>query len=142
VASRDPAGFTWLTEDPGTPSGPTAPAGRAEITRYRLHEIEIEVDASRPAVLRLADLWYPDWKVSVDGRPAKLLRADHLLRAVAVPEGRHKVVFRFESGAFRAGFWVSIASLAVALGLLAAGWWVARRPAGLPAEASPVGASP
>jgi hypothetical protein len=142
VAARDPAGFTWLTSDPGLPSGPPAAAGRAEITKYRLHEVEVEVDATRPAVLRLADLWYPDWKVTVDGRPAKLLRADHLLRAVAVPEGRHKVVFRFESRAFTAGFWVSIASIVAAAALLAAGWWLGRRHAAIPAEAAPEGATP
>jgi len=127
---RNPAGFTWLTSDPGIPSGEAEPAGTATITRYRLHEVEVEVDATRPAVLRLADLWYPDWKVTVDGRPAGLLRADHALRAVAVPQGRHKVVFKFVSGAFIAGLWLSIGSTVVALGLLGAGWWTSRR--GLP----------
>ena len=125
---RNPAGFTWLTQDPGVPSGAQEEAGAATITRYGLHEVEIEVDATRPAVLRLADLWYPDWKVTVDGRPAELLRADHALRAVAVPQGRHHVVFRFVSGAFQAGLWLSIGSTLAALGLLAAGWWTSRRP--------------
>ena len=141
VAAHDPAGFTWLTAEPGFPSGPPVPAGRAEITDYRLHEIHVDVDAVRPAILRLADLWYPDWKVTVDGRPARLLRADHLLRAVAVPEGRHKVVFRLESRSFTTGFWISIASLGAALVLLAAGWRLAGRPATLPAEPPLEGAS-
>jgi uncharacterized membrane protein YfhO len=79
-------------------------------------------------VLRLADLWYPDWKVTVDGRPAVLLRADHALRAVAVPQGRHKVTFRFASGAFQGGLWLSIGSAVVALALLGAGWWTSRHP--------------
>jgi hypothetical protein len=138
VAARDPSGFAWLTSDPGIPSGPAGPAGRANVTRYRLHEVEVEVDAARPGLLRLADLWYPDWKVSVDGRPATLLRADHLLRAVAVPDGRHKVLFKLESRSFTVGFWVSIASIVATLVLLAAGWWLGRRPAGLPAESPPL----
>ena len=126
---RNPGGFTWLTSDPGIPSGEAEPAGTATITRYGLHEVEVEVDAARPAVLRLADLWYPDWKVTVDGRAAGLLRADHALRAVAVPQGRHKVVFKFVSGSFIAGLWLSIGSSVAALALLGAGWWVSRRPA-------------
>ena len=143
AVAHDPAGFTWLTSDPGISSGAARPAGTARVTRYKLHEVEVEVDVARPAVLRLADLWYPDWKVSVDGRPGTLLRADHLLRAVAVPEGRHKVLFRFESTGFKLGFWVSIASAAAALLLLAAGRWLGRRPGALAPEAlAPAGTSP
>ncbi len=125
---RNPAVFTWLTSDPGIASGPADSVGSATITRYRLHEVDIDVDASRPVLLRLADLWYPDWKVTVDGKPARLLRADHALRAVVVPAGRHQVVFKFESGAFTMGLWLSIGSSLLALLLLAAGWWWSRRP--------------
>ena len=43
----------------------------------------------------LNDVWHPWWRVSVDGRPARLLRANVLFRAVAVPKGRHLVRFTF-----------------------------------------------
>jgi uncharacterized membrane protein YfhO len=36
-----------------------------------------------------------DWRVTVDGAPAKLLRANYLMRGVAVPAGEHRVIFRF-----------------------------------------------
>ncbi len=127
---RNPAVFTWLTSDPGIPSGAADSVGTATITRYSLHQVDLEVEATRPAVLRLADLWYPDWQVTVDGKPAKLLRADHALRGVAVPAGRHQVTFKFVSRAFTTGLWLSIGSVLVALLLLAAGWWLARRPVG------------
>ena len=86
------------------------------------------MNATRPAVLRLADLWYPDWKVTVDGKPAPLLRADHALRAVAVPAGEHKIEFRFASRSFTIGFWLSVGCTLAALLLLAANWWLQRRP--------------
>lgn len=130
VVARNPATFTWLTQDPGIPSGAADSVGTATITKYGLHEVDVEVDVARPAVLRLADLWYPDWKVRVDGKPAPLLRADHALRAVAVPAGRHQVTFRYESSAFALGLWISIACVVIALLLLGASWWLGRRPAG------------
>lgn len=126
---HNPALFTYLTSDPGIPSGAADSVGSATITRYGLHRVSLDVDAKRPAVLRLADLWYPDWKVTVDDKPAKLLRADHALRAVAVPAGRHKVEFRFVSQAFTLGLWLSIGSAVLALLLMAAGWWLERRTA-------------
>jgi hypothetical protein len=129
VVARNPATFTWLAQDPGIPSGAADSVGTAAITKYGLHAVDVEVQAARPAVLRLADLWYPDWKVRVDGKPATLLRADHALRAVVVPAGRHQVTFRYESGAFALGLWVSIGCTLIALLLLGASWWLGRRPA-------------
>jgi hypothetical protein len=131
AVAHNPATFTWLDRDPGVPAGAADSVGSARVTRYRLHEVEVDVNAHRPAVLRLADLYYPDWKVFVDGKPERLLRADHALRAVAVPEGHHTVLFKFQSGAFRAGLWVSIVSTFLSLALLAVGAWLERRPAPL-----------
>ena len=140
AVQQNPATFTWLASDPGIPSGPAESAGTTRVTRYRLHEVDVDVEAHRPAVLRLADLWYPDWKVAVDGKPARLLRADHALRAVAVPAGHHTVTFRFASTSFRVGLWMSIASAFVSLLLLAAGVWLERRRSAVVPAPQPQGA--
>ena len=117
---HDPSRVTLLERDPGVALGPVAGA-TATITRYRLNDLTVEVDTPGPAILRLADLWYPDWKATVDGRPAEILKADYLLRGVVVPAGRHRVEFRFVSDALRNGLLLSGASLLVILGLLGAG---------------------
>ncbi len=127
MVARDPRRFTYLTSDPGIPSGALDSVGTATVTRYGLHDVEVTVESTRPAILRLADLYYPDWKVTVDGKREKLLRADHVLRAVAVPAGRHVVKFKFASAAFMMGLWLSVVSALVAVGLLVTGAWLARR---------------
>jgi hypothetical protein len=139
MVAHDPRRFTYLTSDPGIASGPPDSVGTATITRYALHEVDIDVETSRPAILRLADLYYPDWKVTVDGKPDRVLRADHALRAVAVPAGRHVVKFKFASTAFTLGLWVSIVCSLLAVGLLVVGWWLPRRQAAVPpvAESEP-----
>ncbi|MFM7232860.1 MAG: hypothetical protein ACKO3S_12880 [bacterium] len=127
AVERNIAVHTYLTRDPGIPSGAADSVGTATVTEYGLHRVVVETEGSRPAVLRLADLYYPDWKVTVDGDRAELLRADHALRGVAVPAGRHRVVFEFHSGPFTLGLWVSIVSALAAIALLAFGAWRARR---------------
>jgi hypothetical protein len=99
--------------------------------------------SDRPAIVRLADLWYPDWVATLDGQPVDILKADYLLRAVVVPAGRHRVEFRFASPAMKRGLMLSGASLLVTLGLLAAALW-RRRPIGSPltAAATPSSSSP
>jgi hypothetical protein len=129
LATREMGDFTYLEQDPHLRLGPVA-GGRVRIASYRLNDVTIDVETPGPALLRLADQWYPDWTARVDGRPTPVLKADYLLRAVQVPAGRHQVVFRFESPAVRRGLLVSLISLVVVLaGFAASGWRRWRGPA-------------
>ena len=126
AGSTDPAQVTWLERDVGLTLGPVEGA-TATISRYGLNDVSIDVETPGPGLLRLADQWYPDWVASVDGRPAEILKADYLLRAVAVPAGRHRVEFHFRSPVVRTGLMLSLGSLAVVLALLVIGWLRGRR---------------
>ncbi|MEN5081379.1 glycosyltransferase family 39 protein [Bosea sp. TWI1241] len=109
ASGRWPAGFdprrTVLLEGPPPPL-PTGPAtqGTVAITGYRNTEVTLAVDAPRGGFVVLNDVWQPWWQVEVDGRPAPLLRANLLFRAVQVPPGRATVrlVFRPFRGLFAA----------------------------------------
>jgi hypothetical protein len=39
---------------------------------------------------------YPGWKAKVDGHPIPIFPADHLLRSLVLPAGRHEVEFSFQ----------------------------------------------
>jgi uncharacterized membrane protein YfhO len=71
----------------------------------------------------LADPWYPQWQVEIDGRPAELLRVDHALRGVRVPAGDHQVVFTYQDRALQLGLALTVLTLAGLTGL----WWRRRR---------------
>jgi hypothetical protein len=116
----DPAEVTLLDHDPHLALGPVTGA-RATIVSYRLNDVTVDVDTPGPGLLRLADLYYPDWTATVDGRTAPVLRADYLLRAVPVPAGRHRVVFEFQSPSLARGLTISLVSLAAALLMLGVG---------------------
>jgi hypothetical protein len=60
--------------------------------------------------------------LTVDGRPAEILRANHLMRGVALDAGTHGLVFRYEPGSFRIGLVLS------ALGLAGLGFGLLRTP--------------
>ena len=126
AGTHDAGAFTWLEKDPRLTLGPVTNA-RAAISRYGLNDVTIETESPGPALLRLADLWYPDWMAEVDGKPVEILRADYALRAVPIPAGHHRVDFHFRSPAIRQGLTLSLISLGVALALLAAGLLGARR---------------
>jgi hypothetical protein len=86
---------TVLLEKPPAGFAGGAGAGSARIVRYRNTEIEIETDSPQGGILVLNDVWHPWWRASVDGKPAEILKANVLFRAVVVPPGRHAVRFSF-----------------------------------------------
>ena len=131
---RDAADWTYLGEDPHLTLGSTV-GGTATIASYRLNDVVVDVDTPGDALLRLSDLWYPDWVARVDGNAVPVLRADYLLRAVAVPAGKHRVEFRFESKAMRRGMQLSLVSLAAILAMFAVAWVMRRRSNGTPEAA-------
>lgn len=73
-----------------------ASTGSAQIKSYTPDRIEIDVQSDSAAVLTLNDIWYPGWKVYVDGRERRLLKSDVLFRGVRVEPEDRKVVFRYE----------------------------------------------
>lgn len=106
---------------PGQTPPPLAPATGAESVRvmgYAPERVEVETDLSAAGLLVLADAWYPGWQAMVDGAPAEILRANHLLRAVAVPAGRHVVVFSYRPSSLGLGALASGVSGLLALGAL------------------------
>ena len=107
-------------EDPGCAiAEPPAAEAAPEIVRYEPARVDIQVRAAAPALLVLSDLFYPGWQATVDGRPAKILEANYVMRAVAVPEGAHEIRFLYRPASFRFGAAVSAAGcLAVALLIL------------------------
>ena len=74
--------------------------GWADILSWGPDRLEIEVESDQPGIVMAHDIYYPGWVAEIDGKPARVLRANVLFRGVEVSEGRHVVVFRFEPFSF------------------------------------------
>jgi uncharacterized membrane protein YfhO len=75
---------------------------------YSNNEIKLETSTSAPGYLVLSEVYYPGWKVEVDGRPAGLKRANYAFRAVFLPSGEHHVRFHFQSRSGQLGMACSL----------------------------------
>jgi uncharacterized membrane protein YfhO len=91
-----------------------------QATAFEAERVALRVAAHEPAFLVLADAFYPGWTATVDGVPTAVLRANGMLRAVALPPGAHEVVLAYEPAAWRRGAAISLAACA-ALALAAVG---------------------
>ena len=92
--------------------------GNVQITKYRNNRIELDVNTDREAILWMSEIWYPSWKAAVNGNKTAVHRANHSFRAITVPAGQSKVVFKFDSAAFNIGALISLLTLLAALGYL------------------------
>ncbi|HND34083.1 MAG TPA: hypothetical protein PLA94_28980, partial [Myxococcota bacterium] len=68
----------------------------ANLISYSSQRVEIE--ATGPGELLLADSWYPNWKATLDGAPVEILRADLIFRGIPIPAGSHRVIYSFDPG--------------------------------------------
>ena len=118
VGQLDPKETALLEEEPPEMSQPDdASDDRASITEYAANRIELETATGAPGLLVLSEVYYPAWKAYVDGQPAPVYLADHLLRSVPVPEGEHTVELRYESWTLRVGIAISLVTLATLIAL-------------------------
>ena len=69
---------------------------------------ELDADAGAGGFLVLSEAFFPGWSVEVDGAPAELLRADHLVQAVRLSPGRHRVRFSYRSTYLTLGVVISL----------------------------------
>ena len=86
---------------------------------YAPKHIVLKAQTAAPAVLLLNDKYDPNWQVTVDGQPAKLLRCNFIMRGVYLDKpGSHRIEFKFLPAT--TGLYVSLAGLT--LGLLLVGY--------------------
>jgi hypothetical protein len=85
--------------------------GMAQILWRRADALELEVEASAPAILVLVEAFGPGWRATVDGQPVEVLKANLLFRAVRVPSGRHRVAFTYRPPSVLRGAALSVAGL-------------------------------
>jgi hypothetical protein len=98
--SFDPWKTVLLAETPPVPPPASASAtnvipGTVDYTSYAPKDIKLHTQAATPTVLLLNDKYDPNWHVTVDGKPAPLLRANFIMRGVYLPAGEHSVEFQF-----------------------------------------------
>lgn len=99
--------------------------GEIRLTEYRPNYQKYEYEANEAAVAVFSEI-YSDkgWTARVDGEEAPFVRADYVLRAMQLPEGRHTVEWRFRAPAWRTVEGVTLCcSLLILAGCAAAIGW-------------------
>jgi uncharacterized membrane protein YfhO len=88
---------------------------KVQITGYELNKISISAETDKNGMLVLSEIFYPSWKVYVDGIEKPILRCDYSLRAVAIEKGKHQVIFEYVDKDFKTGSILCLSGLGIVL---------------------------
>ncbi len=123
-ADWDPARTAFLAEplDVELPGG--ALDGEARIVENGDDRLVVETTADRPALLVLAENWYPGWVATVDGVETPLVRVNHTFQGVVVDAGEHTVEAVFRPRSLYRGLTIYLICMALLVGY---GSWISWR---------------
>ena len=78
---------------------------------YAPNELTYQYRTKNNGLAVFSEIYYPiGWNAYVDGQIKPHFRADYVLRAMVLPAGEHKLVFRFEPRVYSVGEKISFAS--------------------------------
>ncbi len=103
----DPANEAVVEGDPGITPAAEGTAGSATYREVRPEDVRITATADVPSLVVVRNAWDRGWSATVDGRPARLLRADHLLQAIPIRPGTHEVRLTYTDPAIGRGLLAS-----------------------------------
>ena len=113
----------------GVQSLPAPLSITSSVQHYEPGKVQIQLSGPAPAgsSLIVSENFYPGWIASVDGKPARVGRADYTLIGVELPEGARNVQLLFTSPSYERGKTITWVAIFVGVLMLGAGAWRDRR---------------
>jgi len=134
----DPAKTAYFMEEPNLTIDPPEAGAGVSITRYEMHKIEMQVNATGNNLLFISESNYPEgWKAFLGDDEVQIHRLNYHFRGVVVPPGSHTLVMKFEPAGFALGRSITLGLNILLIGsLLGAGFFEYRKKkmAALPAQ--------
>jgi hypothetical protein len=97
-----------------------------DLTDWRPGSLSLSVRSPGRAFIVVSEMAIPEWRATIDGKPAEVVTTDYALLGTVVPEGDHTVTFAYVSPGFAE--WARVSGLSLALwALVAVGWPLAER---------------
>lgn len=112
AADFDPRQRVILESAPAVaPATGEGSAGVANVVARTTDTLTIDTDLTRPAILLITDGYSAGWRASP---PHAIMPANHGLRAIALPAGKHRIRLEYRPLSVRAGAIVSLAAIGLA----------------------------
>ncbi len=105
----------------------TDSTAKISLISYKPDELVYETNSNGDGLAVFSEIYYnvrDEWQVTIDDKPADMLRANYVLRALRVPAGKHTIKFRFEPVSVATGKKIDLVSSLLLVGLVAGALFV------------------
>jgi hypothetical protein len=89
-----------------------------DMIEYTPARIQLAENADKDGLLVLSNLYFPEWKSKVDGRPVKIYNVNYASMGVALTAGPHKVEFYYDMSLMKFCFGLTALAFIFYLGLI------------------------
>ncbi len=113
LVEAPPAAVAAIQPDPAG----TSP-GNVAVQTYTPGAIRLQTNATRPALLVVAETLAPGWRATLDSQPVPIWRANYLSQGVVVPAGTHTVELHYLPDSVLIGAVISALALVIGLALI------------------------
>jgi hypothetical protein len=87
-----------------------------KLTKYDPKRMEYTAKTSTKQLAVFSEIYYPEgWQATIDGKPAKHIRVNYILRALEIPAGEHSIVFEFRPKSYYTGRQIALGSSLILL---------------------------
>ena len=92
---------------------------KIELIDYKPNHLTYTANNQSDGLAVFSEIYYADgWQAYIDGKKVNHARANYILRALEIPQGSHKVEFKFEVSTYSIGNYVNMISFLVIIGSL------------------------
>ena len=118
-----------VTVSPGVQTLPPPLTVETSVRHYEPGKVQIDLSAPAPqgSSLVVSENYYPGWKATVDGKAARIGRADYTLIGVELPQGARSIELLFTSPSYERGKTITWLAIAIGILMLGVGVWRDRR---------------
>ena len=92
-------------------------------SKFSNRTVDAEAEAAEPSLVVVAQTYYHNWHVYVDGQPAPLRRANLAFQAVQISAGKHQLHFFYQDRAFEIGAAIAVPIWVICLFSVAVTQW-------------------
>jgi hypothetical protein len=96
---------------------PPPSASRGQVTAWSAGKMSIALDPppTDSSYVLIAENWYLDWSVAIDGHPGQVLRGDNSLLTIPVAAGARRLELSYHSRAISRGIKIGLVSLLIVI---------------------------
>ncbi|MBA3537285.1 MAG: YfhO family protein [Tatlockia sp.] len=87
----------------------------ARIEKLDNNQLIINTKSEKPQFLVAGDVYFHGWKAYIDKKPVNIFQVDYVLRGIAVPAGKHTIVFEFRPSYLFKSFAIALLTVLVLL---------------------------